>query len=111
MSEPGARRYVVPGRIELVGKHVDYAGGRSLTCAVDRSIVVDARPLDEPMIRVRQASERGRVEVALLPGVERARRAARWSSSVFGVARRFARDFPDALRGVELHADSDLPPP
>ena len=37
-----ARRYVVPGRIELVGKHVDYAGGRSLTCAVDRAITVDA---------------------------------------------------------------------
>ena len=109
MSEPRARRYVVPGRIELVGKHVDYAGGRSLTCAVDRAITVDARPLDEPVIRVRQQSQRGAVEVALLPGVERTRRSARWSSYVVAVARRFARDFPDALRGVELLVASDLP--
>jgi len=109
VSEPRARRYVVPGRIELVGKHVDYAGGRSLTCAVDRAITVDARPLDEPVIRVRQQSQRGAVEVALLPGVERTRRSARWSSYVVAVARRFARDFPDALRGVELLVASDLP--
>ena len=109
MSEPGARRYVVPGRIELVGKHVDYAGGRSLTCAVDRAITVDARPLDEPVIRVRQLSQRGAIEVALLPGVERTRRSARWSSYVVAVAGRFARDFPDALRGVELLVASDLP--
>ena len=109
MSEPDARRYVVPGRIELVGKHVDYAGGRSLTCAVDRAITVEARPLDEPMVRVRRASQRGAVEVALLPGVERVRRSARWSSYVIAVARRFARDFPDARRGVGLRVASDLP--
>ena len=109
MSEPPSRRYVVPGRIELVGKHVDYAGGRSLTCAVDRAITVEARPLDEPVIRVRELSRRGVVEVALLPGVERPRRAARWSSYVIAVARRFARDFPNALRGVELRVGSDLP--
>ena len=29
-------RAFVPGRIELFGKHTDYAGGRSLVCAVDR---------------------------------------------------------------------------
>ena len=109
MSERQARRYVVPGRVELVGKHVDYAGGRSLTCAVDRAITIEARPLDQPVIRVRDAARRGGVEVALLPGVERTRRSARWSSYVIAVARRFARDFPDAIRGVELRTASDLP--
>ena len=110
MSERAARRrYVVPGRIELVGKHVDYAGGRSLTCAVDRTIIVEARPLDEPVIRVRDTSRRGAVEVALVAGVERTRRSARWSSYVVAVARRFARDFPHARRGVALETTSDLP--
>jgi galactokinase len=109
VSEREARHYVVPGRVELVGKHVDYAGGRSLTCAVDRAITVEARPLAEPVIRVRDAARRGVVEVALLPGVERTRRSARWSSYVVAVARRFARDFPHARRGVELRTASDLP--
>ena len=109
MTEP-ARRYVVPGRVELVGKHVDYAGGRSLTCAVDRAITVEARPLDEPMVRVRDASRRGVVQVPLLAGVERTHRSARWSAYVVAVARRFARDFPQARAGVELHVSSTLPP-
>ena len=36
---PGMAFYV-PGRVELLGKHTDYAGGRSLTCAIDRGIMV-----------------------------------------------------------------------
>jgi galactokinase len=103
------RRYVVPGRVELVGKHVDYAGGRSLTCAVDRAITADASPLDEPMIRVRDASRRGVVQVPLLAGAERTHGTPRWGSYVIAVARRFARDFPRARAGVDLRLSSTLP--
>jgi galactokinase len=103
------RRYVVPGRVELVGKNVDYAGGRSLTCAVDRAITADASPLDEPMIRVRDASRRGVVQVPLLAGAERTHGTPRWGSYVIAVARRFARDFPRARAGVDLRLSSTLP--
>jgi len=109
VSAAPARRYVVPGRVELVGKHVDYAGGRSLTCAVDRAITADASSLDEPMIRVRDSSRRGVVQVPLRAGVERAHGTPRWGSYVVAVARRFARDFPHARTGVELHLRSTLP--
>ncbi|HEX6943313.1 MAG TPA: galactokinase family protein, partial [Gemmatimonadaceae bacterium] len=30
----------VPGRIEILGKHTDYAGGRSLVCALERGFCV-----------------------------------------------------------------------
>jgi galactokinase len=36
--------FYVPGRIELVGKHVDYAGGRSLVTAVERGFSIVAVP-------------------------------------------------------------------
>ena len=110
MSSHPARRYVVPGRVELVGKHVDYAGGRSLTCAVDRAITASARPLREAVVRVQEEGRRGTVEVPLLAGVERTHGSVRWSSYVVAVARRFARDFPDARTGVELRVSSTLPP-
>jgi galactokinase len=110
MTAGAPRRYVVPGRVELVGKHVDYAGGRSLTCAVDRAITVHARVTDAPVIRVRDHARRGAVEVPLVADAERAKGSRRWSSYVVAVARRFARDFPRARRGVELEVASTLPP-
>jgi galactokinase len=82
------RTYVVPGRVELVGKHVDYAGGRSLTCATSMAIRARVTILDEPIVRVDDD------------------RAAHY---VNAVARRFWRDFPAARRGVSLALSSDLP--
>ena len=31
--------WFVPGRIEVLGKHTDYAGGRSLTAAIERGVL------------------------------------------------------------------------
>jgi galactokinase len=99
--------YVVPGRVELVGKHVDYAGGRSLTCAIEAAIHARATPHDEPVLRVRDAA-RGQVVTMPLSSSASAGRAL-WSAYVAAVARRFARDFPQARRGVALEITSDLP--
>ncbi|MEO8562183.1 MAG: galactokinase family protein [bacterium] len=103
------RHFVVPGRVELVGKHVDYAGGRSLTCAIDLAISVEARPVDEAVVRVRDVGRRGEVVVPLIAGIERTHGSVRWSSYVVAVARRFARDFPRARTGVEVRLTSTLP--
>ncbi|MBI3567679.1 MAG: galactokinase [Gemmatimonadetes bacterium] len=102
------RAYVVPGRVELVGKHVDYGGGRSLTCAVDRAIRVRATALGEPVLKVGDGGRRGRV-VMPLSGDARAG-WPKWGTYVAAVARRFARDFPHARRGVQVRLRSDLPP-
>jgi galactokinase len=82
------RLYVSPGRIEFVGKHVDYAGGRSITCATSMAIRVRASMIDERGIRVNVAGARPYTEA---------------------VARRLLRDFPRAKRGVALEITSDLP--
>src|SRR3990172_6539438 len=66
------RTYLVPGRVELVGKHVDYAGGRSLTCAIEPALHVRATPLAEPVVQARDASRREKVRVPL-PTTPRAR--------------------------------------
>lgn len=102
------RRYVVPGRVELVGKHVDYGGGRSLTCAVDIAMRATARPIDARILRVRQRGSRDVVEVPIGPGAQPGR--ARWSAYVAAVARRIGRDFPGASGGVDVHLSSRLPP-
>ena len=101
------RRYVVPGRVELVGKHVDYAGGRSLTCAVDLALRIDAEALREPELRVDADPERGSVVMRL--DANAAPTDASWSVYVAAVARRFARDFPHFRHGVSVRLSGDLP--
>ncbi|MDA1082049.1 MAG: galactokinase [Gemmatimonadetes bacterium] len=102
------RRYVVPGRVELVGKHVDYGGGRSLTCAVEFAVRATARPIGARVLRVRQRGVRDLVEVPI--GPEAVPTRARWSTYVAAVARRLARDFPGSTGGAEVHLVSRLPP-
>jgi galactokinase len=103
------RYYEVPGRVELVGKHVDYAGGRSLTCAVDLTITASVSPLADPIIRVSDSERRNTIDVPLSGSVERKRGTPLWSYYIVAVARRFARDFPDARTGIDVVLGSTLP--
>lgn len=107
MTPSAIRRYVVPGRVELVGKHVDYAGGRSLTCAVDLALRIDAEELREPVLRADAGPERGSVVMPLDANATPTNAA--WSIYVAAVARRFARDFPHFRRGVSVRLSGDLP--
>jgi galactokinase len=101
------RTYVVPGRVELVGKHVDYGGGRSLTCAVDLTLRAVASQIAEPVLRVRQVGSRDMVTVPIAPTAAPTRE--RWSAYPAAVARRIARDFPNMTNGVEVQISSNLP--
>jgi galactokinase len=109
MSAPRAetREYFVPGRVELVGKHVDYAGGRSLTIATELAIHARATAIDKPVIRLRRAAGEVAMDVALSPNTTAT--GLRSSAYVTAVARRFARDFPHARRGVAVELQSNLP--
>ena len=101
------REYFVPGRVELVGKHVDYAGGRSLTIATELAIHARATAIDKPVIRLRRAAGEVAMDVALSPNTTAT--GLRSSAYVTAVARRFARDFPQAGRGVAVELQSNLP--
>ena len=100
-------RLFVPGRIEVLGKHTDYAGGRSLTCAAERGFSVSYVPRDDDVLRLVDAQDgrqvEFRVEAALCPEV------GHWSNYPMTVARRLARNFGPLARGADVAFYSTLP--
>src|SRR5215468_11349192 len=62
--------WFVPGRIEVLGKHTDYAGGRSLLCAVERGFCLAVSPRADRLFRIRDAAGGLAAEIPLDAGPE-----------------------------------------
>lgn len=106
---PKSAAWSMPGRIEVLGKHTDYGGGRVLVCAAQQRITVRAE---------RIAGRPGRLEVSsdaypgilpldadvapLLPG-------GHWGRYVHTVLARLTENF-GPLGPARLTVSSDLPP-
>jgi galactokinase len=103
-----AHAWWVPGRIEFLGKHTDYAGGRSLLCAAERGLAFVAVPRADGRVSVRDACSGATADGEL--SAELAIPREEWSNYLFTVCRRVARNFPGRLHGVDLAFASDLPP-
>lgn len=101
-------RLWVPGRIEFLGKHTDYAGGRSLICAVERGIAVAATARDDRTVRLTDAVSGEHVEIEMSATLAPA--DGSWANYPITVVRRIARNFPGPLRGADIAFASDLPP-
>lgn len=104
----GRRGWIVPGRIEVLGKHTDYAGGRSLVCTVERGVVLVAAPRADLTLQVVDAVRQGRAVIDL-ERVRHSGRAKGWSLYPHTVARRFVHNFGDAVQGVHGAIASTLP--
>lgn len=104
------RTWVVPGRIEVLGKHVDYAGGRSLLCTVERGIVVVAAPRSDRKLVLRDARRRESLVVSLDPSPYPSTQAPLpWSVYPRTVARRLRHNFDERLIGADIALASNLP--
>ncbi len=100
-------RWFVPGRIEVLGKHTDYAGGRSLLCAAERGFCVAAVERPDSEVRIHDIIRRQKFEFTLSPQLEIPLYG--WQVYAAVVARRLARNFPGAMRGADIALASDLP--
>jgi len=99
--------YHVPGRIEVLGKHTDYAGGRSLVCATERGFAVLAAPRADDCLTLLDVRSGERRVVTIRPDLESVR--GDWVNYAITVARRLARDFGPGLAGADIAFASDLP--
>lgn len=101
------REFFVPGRIEVLGKHTDYAGGRSLLCAVDRGISLQVAPRQDDIVSVADTAHGLACAYAIREDIEVP--TAEWTTYVATVIRRIARNFPLAKTGADIEFASTLP--
>lgn len=107
-SSADARGLFVPGRIEFLGKHTDYCGGRSLVCAIDRGFCLAVKPRRDRLVRLHHADRHETAAFELGPDLPA--NAGHWSDYARTVARRVARNFGPRLSGIDLALTSNLPP-
>jgi len=103
----GGHLQFVPGRIEVVGKHTDYAGGVSLTCASSRGIAAVVSHHDGQSLIIEDLARSLSIELpfnnpAPIEG-------ASWSIYPSTVLNRMIRHFGKPESGVRIVMESDLP--
>ncbi len=103
-----ARAYFVPGRIEVLGKHTDYAGGSSLVAAADRGFCLVAAATRNPQLIVTDAARGETIEFPMTADLTPT--VGDWSNYPMTVVRRLIRNFPGSTRGAQIAFASDLPP-
>jgi galactokinase len=96
-----------PGRIEIFGKHTDYAGGHSLLATVPRGIALTARRRHDGIVRVGDIFDGQLIEVD--PSAEAPPHYHGLQKYVHVVAHRFFLNFPGCELGTNIAIASDLP--
>ena len=97
----------VPGRIEVLGKHTDYAGGRSLVMAADRGICLVAVPNNKKNVHIIVFEDGREVTIDLTTMPEPV--PGDWSNYPITVLRRLMANFPNSVQGCTIAFGSDLP--
>jgi galactokinase len=108
MNATPSLRLFVPGRVEFLGKHTDYAGGRSLVGAIERGICFAARPRPDHQVVMHDVAG-GRTSTFAIAGAIDPPQGT-WSRYGMVVARRIERNFPGAVGGADIFFASDLSP-
>ena len=99
----------VPGRVEIAGKHTDYAGGHTLVCAINRGFLFAAIANSKGTVRmVEDSTEFEELEFPLTQHITPS--TGSWANYPMTMGKRVAANFGDKpLRGVDVAFSSSLP--
>ncbi len=100
----------VPGRVEFLGKHTDYAGGRSLLMTVQKGFRLVATARNDNIIRITSGPAFEDVQ-EFACGQTPPHKPGHWVNYASTVGRRVKANFAESveLRGADIAFISDLP--
>jgi len=104
----GLRYFFAPGRINLVGAHLDYSGGDVMPMAIDRGICAGVRLRDDRRIRLWSADQELAVDVGVDEIGDFTERRWGWAGYPLGIWRRFHLDH-GVRGGFEAMFAGDVP--
>ncbi len=97
----------IPGRIEVLGKHTDYCGGRSIVCAIDRGFYAEVEPRNDTLLVLHNRDSGETVSFDL---TDPKATPGHWANYAVEVARRLIANFNSRpLIGATIRFRSDLP--
>jgi galactokinase len=106
-AEPAAL-YAAPGRVNLIGEHVDYNDGLVLPCAIDRETIVAIGPNDSGLIETAALDMGEGARDSFDPAAPIAPTGHEWANHVRGVAH-FLREGGHALAPARMAVAGDVP--
>lgn len=95
-----------PGRINLIGEHIDYNGGHVLPAAIDRKVTLWLRKKDTNTCRIHSDDE-GTFEFDITAPLQISK--THWENYVLGVVDGILKARPEQLGGFDCVISSDLP--
>lgn len=107
LDGPPQWRRFTPGRVEIFGKHTDYAGGHSLLAAVPRGIALSARSRADGLVRIGDIFDGQVVEID--PATDTPPHFHGLQRYVHVVAHRLFVNFPGCDLGINMAIAGDLP--
>ena len=97
-----------PGRVNLIGEHVDYQEGLVTPLAINRYVIAAAAPIDKPEVRIWSSACDTPPVVVDLEHDTPLEAASAWANYVFGVVACYRKaGYPPG--GFEIAFESNLP--
>ncbi len=95
-----------PGRINLIGEHVDYSGGHVLPASIDKKITLSFRKNDTETCKVYSENFKNEFEINLN---DLKRSDIEWHNYIIGVIFHINVLKPNAVKGFDCNIYSNLP--
>jgi len=95
-----------PGRINLIGEHIDYNGGYVLPAAINKKITLYFKKTGGSLCKIRSINYNSSFDIDLS---STKRSDTEWENYIIGVIHQLNLIKPDTIKGFDCIIDSNLP--